>query len=239
MTPSTSELDRLRGELASRDARIEELTREVERLGTALVAQQDVSEALRQSVGQHIHRGKNLLSIMQSIAHRTINEGRSAGEARDALTGRLRCLARAYQLVTTAEGRGTDVGEVIDTQLSDVSDRVTAKGPPARLIASAVQTFALVIHELASNAMKHGALRSREGGVAVGWTFFELGAERYLEVAWTERGGAPPRAPSQYGFGPDAGLVLRGDRWAGADRAFDEAGLDCRLRLSQDLILAS
>ncbi|MGE0025412.1 MAG: HWE histidine kinase domain-containing protein [Hyphomicrobium sp.] len=238
MTSHPTEPDRLDGTLAARDQRIRELEREVKRLAEVLEAEQKAAEALRLALGQHIHRSKNMLAIMQSISHRTICEGRSAGDTRDALTGRLRSLSRAYHLLVVAEGRGAEVGDVIETQLIEVSDRVTAAGPPARLAASGVLTFALAIHELASNAMKHGALRAQGGGVAVGWTYFELGADRYLEVAWSERGGVPPRAPSQYGFGLTLVSSFAEPGGARPNVAFDSEGLNCRLRLSQDVLMA-
>jgi len=239
MTSYPTESDRHNGALAARDARIDELEREVGRLAEALDVEHKAAEALRLALGQHIHRSKNMLAIMQSISHRSICEGRSAGDTRDVLTGRLRSLSRAYHLLVTADGRGAEVGDVIETQLVEVSDRVTAAGPPARLAASGVLTFALAIHELASNAMKHGALRAQGGDVAVGWTFFELGADRYLEVAWVERGGAPPSAPPQYGFGLTLVSSFAEPGGARPNVAFESEGLNCRLRLSQDVLMAS
>ena len=238
MTSSPSEIERLTGELAERDTRIAELLREIEGLRQTLDGEQKSAEAVRMALSQHIHRSKNLLAIMQSIAHRTIGDGRQASDMRDALSGRLRSLSRGYHLLVKDEEQGTELGDVIETQISDVADRVTVAGPATRLAGSAVLTFGLAIHELASNALKHGALRSQGGGVAVGWTFFEVGADRYLEVAWSERGGSPPRAPSQYGFGLTLVSSFTKPGGAISNVAFEPEGLNCRLRLSQDVLMA-
>jgi two-component system CheB/CheR fusion protein len=126
----------------------------------------------------------------------------------------------------------------MEAELVDILHRVTASGPAARLSGSAVQTFALAIHELAVNAAKHGSLRSREGSVAVGWTFFEYGADRYLEVAWTERGGAAPKAPPEYGFGLTLVSSFAGEPAETPNIAFGGTGFTCRMRLSQDVLVA-
>jgi two-component sensor histidine kinase len=102
-----------------------------------------------------------------------------------------------------------------------------------------VQTFALAIHELAVNAQKHGALGpDAEGSVAVGWTFFEYGADRYLEVDWTERGLVAPEAPPRYGFGLTLVASFAGGPGLTPNVTFDSNGLRCRMRLSEDVIVA-
>lgn len=232
------ELARVRGELARRDEQIGVLAHQLEQLMAAAAEERNTSDVLRARVGEQIHRSKNLITILQSVARRTISNGRDISESREALMGRLRALARAYHLITSADGAGTEISAVVEAELADVSPRVTASGPSARLAGSVVQTFALALHELAVNAVKHGALRSPDGSIAVGWTFFEHGSDRYLEVAWTERGGPPPKVPSQYGFGLT--LVSSFARPGGVtpNITFDTGGLACRMRLPQEVIVA-
>lgn len=232
------ELDRLKRRLARRDARIAALESEVEKMTSVAVEERLKSDALRARVSEQIHRGKNLLAIMQSIARRTMTDGRAIPEARDVLMGRLRALARAYHLITNAGGKGIEIGEIVEAELADVQHRVTASGPRVRLAGSVVQTFALAIHELAANALKHGALGTPDGSVAVGWTFFECGADRYLEVAWSERGGQPPVTPPPYGFGLALVSSFAGARGPAPDVTFGADGLTCRMRLSQDVVVA-
>lgn len=197
------------------------------------------SDALRRRMGEQIHRGKNLLAILQSVARRTMHEGRAMSDAREALMGRLGTLARAYQLVTASNGAGTDIADVVEAELAHVMDRVTVSGPPVRLSGSVVQTFALAIHELAANASKHGALLSPKGAVAVGWTFFEYGADRYLEVAWSERGGTTPKAPAEFGFGLTLVSSFAGAHAQTPNLLFEGEGFACRMRLSQDVLVPS
>jgi len=231
------ELARLKNEMAQRDERIGELSRQIEQMDVAVADERRASDALRSRVGEQIHRSKNLLAIMQSLVHRTISDGRAISDARETLAGRFRALARAYQLITSANGQGVDIADVVEAELADVAHRVTASGPPARLAGSMVQTFALALHELSINATKHGALRSPEGSISLGWTFFEYGPDRYLEVAWTERGGAPPTTPSHYGFGLTLVSSFAGSGASTPNVTFDEGGLACRLRVSQDRIV--
>ena len=233
------ELARLREDLAQRDAHIDALARKVAQMSEAVAAEQRASDVLRGRVGEQIHRSKNLLAIMQSVARRTFCDGCDISEARESLMGRLRALARAYHLVTAADGQGTEISDVVDSELAEIADRVMASGPSARLTGSVVQTFALAIHELRANAVKHGALRSPGGSVVLGWTFFEHGPDRYLEVDWTERGGAPPTVPSQYGFGLTLVSSFSGAGDARPNITFDPDGLACRMRLSQDMIVAT
>lgn len=233
------ELARLRGEVARRDERIDALGRQVDLMGDAVAEEMRASAGLRERVGEQIHRSKNLLMTLQAVVRRTISEGRKIPEMRETLLGRLRALARAYDLVSAADGTGVEISEVVEVELADVLHRVTANGPPARLSGSAVQTFTLVLHELAANAVKHGALGSPDGSVAMGWTFFENGPDRFLEVVWTERGGQPPREPSGYGFGLTLVSSFANSRVPGSNVTFDESGLICRMRFPQNIISAS
>lgn len=233
------QLRRLKTERVGHEAQMAVLASEVQRLAAAVAEERRTSETLRQRLGEQIHRGKNLLAILQSVALRTIGGGRDLPEARDVLMGRFRALARAYQLIASADGTGIEIADAVEAELADIVHRVTVSGPPVRLHGSVVPTFVLALHELADNAARHGALRSEEGAVALGWTFFEHEADRYLEVAWTEHGGAPPSAPSQYGFGLTLVSSFAAARASAPSITFDAGGVTCRMRLSQDVIATS
>lgn len=210
---------------------------ELHRTRTALArAEAEVSRLSEQASAQ-VHRTKNLLAIVQSIALRSVIDGREIGLAREALVGRLKALSRAYQLVVSAGGQGADLGDLIEAELGDLAHRVTASGPPVRLGGGAVQTLTLAVHELADNAVRHGVLRARDGSVAVGWTYFERGPDRYLEIAWTERGAAAVSPPQQYGFGLALVSSLAGGGPVPNVR-FEEDGFHCRLRVGHDAILS-
>jgi two-component sensor histidine kinase len=233
------EIDVLKRGLARRDTQIANLESEVARLTSVAAAERLRCDALRSRASEQIHRSKNLLAILQSVARRTITDGRGIPEAREVLMGRLGTLARAYHLITNADGKGIEIGQIVDAELADVQHRVTASGPPVRLTGSVVQTFALAIHELAANALKHGALGTPDGSVAVGWTFFECGADRYLEFAWSEHGGPQPAEPPAYGFGLALVSSFAGAGGSAPDVKFGAEGLSCRMRLSQDVVVAA
>lgn len=210
---------------------------ELHRTRAALARAEAEVSRLSGQVSEQVHRTKNLLAIVQSIALRSVIDGREIGAARDALVGRLRALSRAYQLVVSADGRGADLGDLIEAELGDLARRVTASGPPVRLGGGVVQTLALAVHELADNAVRHGVLGVSDGSVAVGWTYFERGPDRYLEIAWTERGATSIAPPQQYGFGLAlvASLAGAGPR---PNVRFEDNGLVCRLRVDHEAIVS-
>lgn len=232
------ELRRLKREKADDAARIEALEKEVRNLGDSVAEEKRNSDALRRKVGEQLHRSKNLLAILQSVAMRTVSDGHSIADARRALMGRLRSLARSHQLVSSADGAGIEIAEAVEAELADIVERITVSGPPARLAASLAQTFMLTLHELAENAAKYGALCSDEGAVTLGWTFIERGDDRYLEVVWRERGGAPPQAPPQYGFGLSLASSFAGSRADTPSISFEPGGFVCRMRISNDAVLS-
>lgn len=213
------------------------LVGELYRTRAALARAEAEVSRLSGQVSEQVHRTKNLLAIVQSIALRSVIDGREIGAARDALVGRLRALSRAYQLVVSAGGRGADLGDLIEAELGDLARRVTASGPPVRLGGGVVQTLALAVHELADNAVRHGVLGVSDGSVAVGWTYFERGPDRYLEIAWTERGATSIMPPQQYGFGLAlvASLAGAGPR---PNVRFEDNGLVCRLRVDHEAIVS-
>lgn len=207
------------------------------RQAQALAAERRASADFKNHIGDHIHRTKNLLAIVQSIAMRTLAGGREPNAARAALLGRLRSIGRTYHLL--AAGTGAWLGETVETELGDVAGRVSVQGPPVRISAPAVPTFGLVIHELATNAVQHGALRG-DGSVRLEWAFRERGAERDLELVWSEEGATAVEPPAAYGFG--LALASSLGRPPGANGAeppieFGDAGFRCRLWLAHDVLL--
>lgn len=238
------DLHQMRAELARSYAllelRVEERTAELER--TAEILKVEVSERKRAEerlsllVSELTHRVKNLLAVLQSIAIRTLSDSRDVAEARRILVGRLHALARAHELLTEACWKGADLGHIVEAEVSGFSDRVHASGPELFLTASAVQTFALVVHELATNAAKYGALMNSNGNINIKWNVIELNGERHLEFLWKERGGPPVVPATRKGFG----LTLIGTMASAmaSEQTFDFAadGIECRLKVPLDVI---
>lgn len=229
---------RLHGELARLSGSVAALGSDLDRLQAAAAEEVRRADRLGSLASEHVHRGKNLLAIMQSISLRTLSEGRPMDEARGALIGRLRAISRAYQMLTAGDGSGAGIGEIMDGELHEVIHRVTTSGPPVRLRGSVVQTFTLAVHELATNAMQHGALSGQSGTVNVGWTLFETGAERYLEFEWSEQGGTVPAVTPRRGFGLSLISSLAGPGAASPNISFDGEGFSCRLRFPQEMIVS-
>jgi PAS domain S-box-containing protein len=147
------------------------------------------------------HRVKNTLAVVQGIAVRSLAGDRTLDEARDAFTKRLRALARAHDLLTASEWRGASLLAVVEGELKPYSGRVTLDGPDLALSSKAAQTLALVLHELATNAAKHGALSAPEGRVEVKWATNPAANAPTLRLSWRERDGPPVRPPERRGFG--------------------------------------
>jgi two-component sensor histidine kinase len=204
-------------------------------VGAELVRERDALSAL---AGEHVHRGKNLLAIIQSISLRTVSDGRSIAEARTALLGRLRAIARAYQAVTACGRSGIELGDIVEAEFGEFFHRAVVSGPSVRLRRGVVQTFTLAVHELVTNSLSYGSLGAPDGAVAVGWTFFDYGDESYLEVDWAEYGGPTAVAPQRPGFGLSLITSLAGPSAPSPNFSFEAPGFACRMRLPQDMIAA-
>ena len=179
---------------------------------TLLLAIEDVTERRRTEherelrFGELRHRVKNLLAVIQALARQTTAENRSGAEYRDAFLGRLEALTHAHELAFGTEG-GVDlaalVGGVLEPYTAGDGAVAVEAGPAVALPPARVQALALVLHELATNAVKHGALSAPEGRVRVGWAVEGAGGARRVRLRWEERGGPPVAPPAARGFGTE------------------------------------
>ncbi|MBS0418615.1 MAG: PAS domain-containing protein [Proteobacteria bacterium] len=181
----------------------------IEWLGTST----DVDE-LRQARERQIllvaelqHRTRNLIGVVRSLASMTARDCLELGSFHTQFGERLEALSRAQGLLSRADEEPITLGALLRMELdalgtSAVAGRVTLQGPEVRLKASVVQTFALAIHELATNALKHGALHTSAGRLAVSWTLQGESSERTLRLHWQEMGSEPvPAREAQSGYG--------------------------------------
>ena len=173
-----------------------------------VAAQQRASEQLgKRAAHQRLllhelsHRVKNILTVVQSLVQRTVSDGRSLSEARDILTERLLALGRAQEVLMRTEWNGASLREIVEAELAPFSNRVTIEGPAISVKGAMVQTFALVLHELATNAVKHGSLASNGGTIAVSWSIAERDEAKRFKFRWEEKGGALVKPPARKGFG--------------------------------------
>lgn len=153
------------------------------------------------------HRVKNSFAAVQSIVAFTLKCARSLEDARRMLMGRLVALGRAQDLLTQTAGSGAPLSEIVRQTLSPFSAedaairRVSFAGPELVLAPKAAVALHAVLHELATNAAKHGALSVSDGCVSIAWTADAHADAPALVLTWTERGGPPVSPPRSRGFG--------------------------------------
>jgi two-component sensor histidine kinase len=180
-------------------------TREFQQIHDALVlaaAEREQGEQRRHLLLRELqHRTNNLLAVIASIARRTLLDGRTMAEARETLLGRIQALANASDTLAAANWQGADMSRVVENEMRAFAGRYTVRGPELLLSAQAAQNMSLVIHELATNASKHGALAHPDGNVAIEWRIEEGDSEPLLTFEWKERGGPPAQPPRRMGFG--------------------------------------
>jgi two-component sensor histidine kinase/CheY-like chemotaxis protein len=144
------------------------------------------------------HRVKNILALIKSLVSQRPAPAQNLAQYVEALKGRIMALAFAHDQVIRSDGGGS-LRQLFDAELSPYpAAQVDLTGADLGLDARALSVMALVIHELATNAAKYGALSSAAGRVKVGWSVGESGS---CEIAWRESGGPPVFAPSRNGFG--------------------------------------
>jgi PAS domain S-box-containing protein len=161
-----------------------------------------VEEHQRFLMGELAHRGGNLLAVIQSIVARTLIGAKPLPEERNTLTRRLQALARSQSALMSKGFQGALMTEIIRLEFEGFSDRVTAVGPNVMLNSRAAQTFALLLHELATNATKYGALlQPDKGQVDIHWSIEGEGEEARFRFQWQERDGPPVVVPTRKGFG--------------------------------------
>jgi two-component system CheB/CheR fusion protein len=150
------------------------------------------------------HRAKNLLTVIQSIARRMARTAPSVEEFENRLGQRLQGLAASQDVLVANNWQGAPLADLIRQQLEPFieASRVQVAGPEIVVRAEGAQAVGLAIHELATNAIKYGALSRDTGDVAISWKF-ESGTDesRHLTLSWIEQGGPPVAAPLKRGFG--------------------------------------
>jgi light-regulated signal transduction histidine kinase (bacteriophytochrome) len=161
------------------------------------------TEMRRKLVNEELnHRVKNILSLTKSIVEQSRAGAGSVEDYAEAISGRLQALSFAHDQITH-ERSGGDLRKLIESEVAAYggvggSGRSKLEGPPVRLLSQAYSSLALVIHELATNAAKYGALSGTSGNVSIAWRMLASGD---CELTWNESGGAPVKAPSRSGFG--------------------------------------
>jgi two-component sensor histidine kinase len=200
-----TELKRSSAELSAANESVrqgmEEVQLQNQTLQTRDTERKRIEERLRLMVNELNHRVKNTLATVQAIALQTL---RGADPAiRRTLEGRLLALASVYDVLTHENWEGADLDDVVNRELATHGEklgRFRVSGPKLRLCPRAAQAIAMGLHELATNALKHGTLSVGSGHVVIRWDVTK-DVVRLLRLTWTERGGPMVAPPTRLGFG--------------------------------------
>ncbi|MGN2245058.1 PAS domain-containing protein [Frateuria sp. GZRR35] len=200
----------------------------------------DITERKRHEQHQRMllnelnHRVKNTLVTVQSMAMQSFRAGVDPELARIQFEGRLMALSRAHDILTRESWGRAPLAEIVREAIAPYRDqhhdRLRADGPPVWLPPRHALAFAMVLHELGTNAVKYGALSNHDGRIDIQWQ-----ANGSLRLTWTESGGPPVELPSGRGFG--SRLIERGLRHEIGGRVsldFAPAGVVCTIEVPLD-----
>jgi two-component sensor histidine kinase len=181
-----------------------------------------------------VHRIKNTLAMAQAVVSATLRNAQDLPSARRDILARLSVLAVTQPALIEGRLAPSDVALIAMAVMKlhiDLFGRVTMEGPSAEIEPAAAQGLALILHELATNAVRYGALSRDDGALSLTWSV--ITTENRVELLWHESGGPAVRQPDRKGFGTTlierALPRTRGNR---VDLFFAPAGVQCRISLA-------
>jgi two-component sensor histidine kinase len=188
------------------------------------------------------HRVKNTLATVCAVAAQTLDASSSMADFVTSLDGRLRSMARTHELLSHRKWRGIPLSGLVNRELAPYvrGNNTEICGPEVLLSAEAGQSLGMALHELVTNAAKHGALSTRQGRVLVRWhQQMKGGICRRLIIEWQETGGPPLRTSRKPGYGTGVITDLLPYELGGrADLMFAPDGVQCRLEIPADWLAA-
>ena len=208
------------------------------RVGGVLVVCRDVTsehmarEALNLINEELKHRVKNTLAVLSAVASQTFRDPSSRTDL-DKYLGRLAAFGRASDLLTAANWAEAPMHDVINTALGPYrtgEGHFEISGPPLAVKSRQALALSLAIHELATNALKYGALSVPGGHVSIVWRADDDQGTGHFAFVWQEVGGPPALEPARPGFGSRLiSRVLKDDFGGSVEISYGSAGLICRL----------
>ena len=170
---------------------------------TDITEQREQAEQIRLLLREVNHRSKNLLATVMALARRTARDG--GADFVERFADRVRSLALNQDILVRREWREVPLAELVASQLAFVrgaAGELQVAGPDVALAPKAAETIGMALHELATNALKYGALSVSGGQVEVGWHLADGESDAPpLLLWWRESGGPPVAAPGHAGFG--------------------------------------
>jgi two-component sensor histidine kinase/integral membrane sensor domain MASE1 len=181
------------------------------------------------------HRVKNVLARVGAVAMHTYRGSRTMDEFVPALDGRIQSMGTAHSLLSRGRWAGVGLAELMRRQLAPytIDANTTISGPDVMLTSGETQALAMVIHELVTNAAKHGALSSPDGRVSVSWDRTGIAnAAARLTIRWREQGGPPTAAPVECHYGSSLIRDLIPHELGGTvDLTFPPDGACCKIEI--------
>lgn len=195
-----------------------------------ITEQKDAERHQALLVNELNHRVKNTLAVVQSIASQTLRGAGVPRSVMESLEGRLSALARAHDILTAGSWDAAELGSLVRAALR-AHDRDPSPfrltGPSLRLGPKTGLAVSMMLHELATNAAKYGALSTSSGTVSVSWERQGTAQSPRLSIVWREANGPSVVAPSRKGFGSRLIQSLSAELGADIDLSYDSNGFFC------------
>lgn len=202
--------------------------------GVDVTEQQRAEQRMATIMRESVHRIKNTLAMAQAVVSATLRDAHDMVTARRDILARLSVLSVTQPALIEGHLAPADVALTVMAVMKlhvDLFGRITMEGPSAEIAPAAAQGLALILHELATNAIKYGALSCDSGNLSLTWQ--TIPAENRVELLWHESGGPAVRQPDRKGFGTT--LIERALPRTGGNRVdlyFAPAGVQCRISLA-------
>ena len=181
------------------------------------------------------HRVKNTLAVVATVIERAREDTKSIDDFVSSLRSRIQSIAGTETLLSQSRGRGVSLPDLVRTELRPYATgtNTSVDGPPVYLLPAPSHALAMVLHELATNAAKYGALSQSGGHVSVRWRqTAELSSAPMLRIEWKETGGPQVAAPTREGYGSSVIRDLLAYEMAGrVDLVFEADGVSCTIEL--------
>lgn len=193
---------RANGEEFPAEASISQAATGHERIATVIlrdITERKASEEAQALLSREVdHRAKNILAIVSSLV--SLTQASTLEEYAESLSGRIAAMSRAHGLLAHHRWKGTALLDLANDELGTYAEPPVYEcgGPDLKLNARSVQPVGMLLHELATNAVKHGALSVQTGRVSLTWS---RTADDKIQLVWRESGGPPANPPSEFGFG--------------------------------------
>ncbi|MEO1102001.1 MAG: PAS domain S-box protein [Pseudomonadota bacterium] len=198
------------------------------------ISERKAAEQMREHLARELaHRSKNLLTVIQSVAELMVPTVNSVEEFSERLADRMQAIARSNDLMLAHSVSAAALREVVSLHMApfamEQSGRIVMEGQDIRVSNHAVQGIGLALFELATNALKHGALSNETGKIQIVWGQNTTDEADWF-ISWTERDGPAVSAPEHQGFGSDVLTAIAPAFFgATAELSFDQAGVQWQM----------